>query len=413
MDHNNDGGPSDPASEFEDLRKHYGKFFEDENGPSGAKKPNGDASPKTDPKPKKRKNYKEYLAGYKPAKPVIGRFIEAGYAYAFTAKVFHGKTQFATTTTHAVASGRGDLIGAEVKQGRVAYLALENASDTRKRFIAQRYEYGLDADDLENKIVIIDEFVYYNEKGKCSPLIDAYKELMLDTQENGPLSLVFIDSWQASFAGKNFNDHVEMLEAARWCRKLTTLPGNPAVIVLAHPNKSASEDTLVVAGGGSALAELDANLTMWKDDKGIFKFHYHEKLRSGLFDPLYFTIKVIQCPDLLDFEGRQIEAPVLIPLTKGKLDDVSEKREESSYERANLVLASIAKNPRLSLRERCDALRLPQTTLDRVINTLVKDKLVKKILGKVSLTTEGRKATAASAAGAGGQSGDDGFEVPF
>ena len=182
---------------------------------------------------KRRKTVKEFCKACRPARRIVGNFVEAGYVYFLTAPAFAGKTQFATTLMHAIAAKLDNLLNIEVRGGRVAYLALENPDDTRKRIMGQRYRYSLDHDELATKITIIDEFTRRNAKGEpISPLINAGVELRQDCEENGPLSIVFVDSYQAAFAGDNFNDNTDMLDM-RLCRDLTQLPGNPAVIVLA------------------------------------------------------------------------------------------------------------------------------------------------------------------------------------
>ena len=285
---------------------------------------------------KRRKTVKEFCSAYKPARRIVGNFIEAGYVYFLTAPAFAGKTQFATTLMYAIAAKLDNLLNIEVREGRVAYLALENPDDTRKRIIGQRYHYSLNHDELATKITIIDEFTRRNAKGEpVSPLINAGVELRQDCEENGPLSIVFIDSYQAAFAGNNFNDNSDMLETMRLCRDLTKLPGNPAVIVLAHPVKNVSEDNLVPYGGGSAINEGDGNLTLWQDTQTkIIKFHWLRKLRGTPFDPKLFAIKTRLCPDLLDEEGRQCEVPIIEPITS---DAEPEDRQEKARHRQKAV----------------------------------------------------------------------------
>ena len=336
--------------------------------------------------PKRRKTVKEFCDAYKPAHYTVGNYIESGYAYFLTAPAFAGKTQFATTLAQAIVANRSDLLGLEVREGRVAYLALENPDDTRKRIMAQRYEYGLDHTALASKFTIIDEFTRRDSKGQSvSPLISAGAELRQDANENGPFSVVIIDSWQAAMRG-GFNDNNDMLEAAQLCRAFTKLPGNPAVIVLAHPVKNAAEDNLVPYGGGAAANEFDGNFTLWPNKQtGIIKFHWFFKLRASPFEPMFFKIKTIQCPDVLDDEGRQCELPIMMPIE----EDEEENRKEKTIRRQKKVLVELL-NPTASIGGIAEKLDIPKSSVQTTYKQLAKLGLIEEVLDGWVLSKKGK-----------------------
>ncbi len=67
-------------------------------------------------------------------------------------------------------------------------------------------------------------------------------------------------------------------------RRLTELPGKPAVVVPVHPTRNADREALLPRCGGAFLNEVDANLTLWADiDAGFAQLHRQGKLRGPGF----------------------------------------------------------------------------------------------------------------------------------
>jgi hypothetical protein len=104
--------------------------------------------------------------------------------------------------------------------------------------------------------------------------------------------------------GEEENGNVDMLRHARALRELTTLPGNPTVFVLCHPTKNAQRENLLPSGGGAFLAEIDANLRLWKDDAGIVTLHWCGKIRGSPFDLIRFELVPVELAGVLDSRGR-------------------------------------------------------------------------------------------------------------
>ncbi len=73
----------------------------------------------------------------------------------------------------------------------------------------------------------------------------------LSTDGGGPFSLILADTLASWFDGRDINDNVAAGEFVRRARPLTNLPGNPSVLIAAHPTKGAGEDQLVPYGGGA------------------------------------------------------------------------------------------------------------------------------------------------------------------
>jgi hypothetical protein len=180
-----------------------------------------------------------------------------------------------------------------------------------------------------------------------------------------------------------------MLRHAHKCRTFTKLPGNPAVIVLAHPVKNATEDNLVPYGGNAAFNECDCNLTQWKDEKtGILKLHWFGKFRGAPFSPILFSIKQIQCPDLVDSKGRPLDLPVLEPADAG----LEENREQMRRKRQECLLMVLLEHPAASYREIEEMVGVPIASVKRLFVSLEKLKLVEKTLDGPGyrLTKKGR-----------------------
>ena len=138
-----------------------------------------------------------------------------------------------------------------------------------------------------------------------------------------PFQLVCFDTFQAGFAVANagaFNDNEAVLKYVQRLRPLTALPGLPSVLVAFHPNKNALEAELIPYGGGATYGEIDGNLTLWKD--ASIKFHWN-RVRGPEFEPKYFRIEKLSCPDIVDKQRRQILLPVLRPCSEV---DVEKKR---------------------------------------------------------------------------------------
>lgn len=208
--------------------------------------------------------------------------LPSGYLYGLTAKQGSGKTAFMIAASLAVVLGNETILGCEVEKGRVAYVTIENPTDFKMKLAVNCYVHNISYAEIEHRLAIID--------GRDTPE-QIYEGLKRDAEENGPFQLVCFDTFQAGFAAANagaFNDNEATLAYIIRLRPLTTLPGQPSVLVAFHPTKHASEADLIPYGGGSTYNEVDGNLTLWKE--GQIKL-YHNRLRGPEFDPTFFRIE--------------------------------------------------------------------------------------------------------------------------
>jgi hypothetical protein len=331
------------------------------------------------------KNLTQFVAQYAPPAYIADPIIESGKFYTGTAPTGHGKTGLAVATTLAVATGRGELIGMEVTQGRVAYLAFENPDDVLTRFGIAAWTHNIDLGQLGNQVRVLDKL--------CTPEA-AYETLRVDAKANGPFTLIFADTYGAWFmlVGKEINENVEAGRFARRIRPLIDLPGRPAVVVLAHPVKRAGKDNLVPYGAGSVLNEVDGNLTLWSSDGGATaELHWQGKLRGVDFAPRQFRTELCCSPDFLDKRGRQRTLPVIMPTTAEAVSDRKAERAQKDID----ILRAIAASPSGSQREWAQSSGASLAMVSRRLETFERSKLVERTLsGRYELTEKGRKALA-------------------
>ena len=288
-----------------------------------------------------------FMRSYVAISYTLGGILPSGYMYGLTAKQGSGKTALMIAAVLAVALGREDILGCSVERGRVAYVTIENPVDFKMKLAVNCYVHNIAYDEVEPRVAIID--------GRDTPE-QIFDGLRLDALANGDFQLVCFDTFQAGFAAANagaFNDNEAVLGYVIRLRPLTTLPGSPSVLVAFHPTKNAGETELIPYGGGATLNEIDGNLVLWKE--GTIKLH-HNRLRGPEFEPRFFRIEHLSCPDIVDKGGRQILLPVLRPTTA--MDVEERARGESQTDIA--LLRALVGNPKASQRELVEETRNPQ-----------------------------------------------------
>jgi hypothetical protein len=321
-----------------------------------------------------------FMRSYEPISYTLGGILPSGYLYGTTAKQGSGKTAFMIAAELAVAFGREDILGCAVERGRVAYVTIENPVDFKMKLAVNCYVHNISYDEVESRIAIID--------GRDTPE-QIYDGLKLDAEENGPFQLVCFDTFQAGFAAANagaFNDNEAVLNYVISLRPLTTLPGAPRVLVAFHPTKNAGEGELIPYGGGSTYNEIDGNLTLWKETQ--IKL-YHNRLRGPEFEPKYFRIEMLSCPDIVDKQGRQILLPVMRPITE--TDAAEREKKEGNLDLA--LLRAIAANPDATQLEWASAIGLrSKSAVNTRLQKLKGTKFVEAgVSGKWRLTPKGQK----------------------
>ena len=331
------------------------------------------------PKPRFR-TLKQFCAEYEPIAEVIAGVLISGSLYTMTATTGTGKTALMVTTALAGVTGRADILGRKVKQGRYAFCTAENPDGVRMRFAVGSFHWNIDQDAVARDLLISDNRVRPEEI--C--------EYLAGEAKHGPFTAIFIDTWQAFFDGRDANNPTEAVNFTKRFRPLTNLPGSPAVVVAAHPNKNASVNDLVPSGGGSTLNEVDGNLALAIQPNGLIELNWQGKFRGYHFEPQLFRIEKMFSPDIVDVEGRQIGIPLMFPSSA----EEAVAREKAIANREVRLLKAIADNPSATATELAAKADIPRGSLARAVARLAKEspKLIQNNLGKWRVTKAGKQA---------------------
>ena len=324
----------------------------------------------------------QFVAGFSPPAYLIDGVLQRGYLYSLTARTGHGKTAVAMYIAQCLARGEA-MHGKEVKQGTVLMLAGENPDDIRARFLVLAEAYGFDPKTVKMRFIagIIDIEAQM-------PIIEAAVAEIED------LVMVLVDTAAAYFRGDETNSNSQQGYYARVLRRLTFLPGKPAVLVNCHPVKNAAQDNLLPMGGSAFLNEVDGNLTLWADAEKQVTLHWLGKFRGPEFEPMAFELKVAESAKVHDAEGRLMPSVVARAIADMTLEAGKRKLEEEE----NRVLRALHQNPKASfgmLAVRCCFViegRPSKTKIHRIMASLVCDKLVvKHRSGKYRITDKGKE----------------------
>ncbi len=264
--------------------------------------------------------------------PATGR----GRLIALTGPTGHGKTTIAAAMQVLIANGL-NFAGRDTAQGRVLVLCGENPDDYNLHLIATMVDMGLEPADLDDILVVPSRFAIDHE-------FDYLQEML---QDFGEVIAVFVDTSAAFYFGDDDNSNTDQYEHASKLRMLTTLPGRPAVFVLCHPTKNAHRDSLLPRGGGAFLAEVDANLTVWKDEAGLVSLHWGGKMRGPNFEPLRFELKPLELQDYPDHKGR----PAISVAARYVPEERAEQLQAKDLDDEDRLLVAMQKKPGASVAE--------------------------------------------------------------
>jgi len=304
-----------------------------------------------------------FVRAYEPLSYVIDGVVRSGSLYTLTARTGHGKTGILVGAALAIATGNPDILGRDVVQSRVAYIAAENPDDLRMRLATAAFRHNININEIGSRIMILD---------RRMPPEEIVNELERLSKE-GHFGIVIVDTLAAFFDGKDFNDAVQAGDFMRRLRPLTRLPGLPATLVAAHPVKSATTEHLIPYGSGAILNEVDGNLTLWKAGD-LTTLHWQGKLRGLDFRPLTFKFEECSNPDLLDAKGRPVTIPVCLPTA----EEAVEERAAAEGFRNMAVLNAIASNPKATQRAWMTMAKLPSGTFTRALRQLAQGGFVEK-----------------------------------
>lgn len=121
------------------------------------------------------------------------------------------------------------------------------------------------------------------------------------------------------------------------------MPGDPAILVLCHPTKSADVRNLLPRGGGAFLNEIDGNLSAFREGS-IVEFHHAGKLRGADFDPILFELRPTTSELIKDSKGRTIPTVLARHVSAAERTD---RDKAKSVDRKRLLVAMLD-NPGIS-----------------------------------------------------------------
>jgi hypothetical protein len=243
----------------------------------------------------------DFVSTWQAPEFVIDGIFQKRYLYVITAPAGTGKTALAQLLAVSIAYGKkfGDH---ETTPGKVLYLAGENPDDIKTRWIALAQKLGIDpnsVDWIEGSFALTDN--------------EALKMIKQSETLGQRYSAVLVDTSQAHFPGDDSNRNEPMKDYAKTLRRLTGLPGGPAVIVYAHPSKGG--DPTRPYGGGSFFNEIDASAFLKKtkeNGKPVIRLHPDaEKWRGERFKPIRLDLIEFDAPDLKDAKGRPIRSVMM------------------------------------------------------------------------------------------------------
>jgi len=329
---------------------------------------------------------KQMVTGFVPPDYLVEGVLQRRYCYTHTAQTGVGKTAQDLRLAAHVATGQA-LCGLEVQRGTVLYLCGENPTDVQMRWIGLTNEMGLDPDSLD---------VHFTEGAhKITP---EFVELVRHqvTVKRQEIACVIVDTAAAHSPAEEENSNNEQGNYARTLRSFCTLPGGPCVLILCHPTKGAEKiNEMTPRGGGSFLAEVDGNLASVKTGDGSIVTTAMGKFRGPEFPPLYFALRGVTAPQLVDSKGKPVPTVIAEPISPGEV----QRRETKAVSDHIKVLTLIDANPDKSLNDigaatgwvgKPDA---SKSKVARIVNDLIADKLLLRdpLTKKLVVTDAGGK----------------------
>lgn len=297
------------------------------------------------------------------------------FCYSLTAQTGAGKTAVAIRIAFHTARGES-LCGREIERGTVVYLAGENPDDVDMRWHGICHAEGIDPDSLDIHTIA------------GAGDIAKHAEQIRDTcrADNIRPNFIIVDTAAAYFSGDDDNHNTQMGAYARQLRKLCELPGEPCVLILVHPTKGAKDvNEMVPRGGGAFLNEMDGNLGAIRDGSTV-GIQAVGKFRGPEFTPLHFGLHPVhECPALFDPKKNRFMPTVIVR----EMSDAgaAARKMENETDHVRLV-RFVERNPKASLAQIAAEFRTNKSRAERMVNSLIADKLVKrdKLTGKLALT---------------------------
>jgi hypothetical protein len=218
--------------------------------------------------------------------------------------------------------------------------------------------------------------------------------LRREVDELGGVDLVIVDGSTAFYEGDDENSNTQAEKHAVQLRELTTLKGEPCVLVRCHPPKNCPDDALQPRGAGAMIAEWDGNLTATKNGS-VTTIHWHLKIRGPDFAPITFLLRSVTHERLKSKTGKLMPTVIAEPLSATREEEMHRAARNEEDE----LMRAIGDHPNCSGAELARHLGWisrkgePQRfKVSRVVKDLKKHKLVNETRAGLTLTESGKKA---------------------
>lgn len=241
-----------------------------------------------------------FASEYTPADYLVDGLLQTAFLYALTAQTGVGKTAWALLLSQCTADG-SPFAGREVKAGAVIYCAGENPDELRQRFLAMCDHAGRDAASFN---------IHFLTPTTSSGLLVGFDEVEAYAKSiGGDVRCVIVDTAAAFFDGDDENSNTELGDYARRLRRLSELPGRPAIIVPCHPVKNPkTREECVPRGGGAFVNEVDGNLILWPTGDDTVEMSWVRKFRGPQFAPVQFRLQQVETKTVVDAKGRPVRS---------------------------------------------------------------------------------------------------------
>jgi hypothetical protein len=225
--------------------------------------------------------------------------------YALTARWGHGKTALMLTIVLHVALGR-TLCVHQTESNRVLYLCGENPDDVRLRVSAALIRFGMSREQVADRI-------FFTRRPFAIDNRDTLEAFVAANAPSGPFGLMVIDTGPAHSEAEDENSNREAHTFAISIRDLMAPLGNPATVLLMHPAKASTRDTLEPRGGSAMAGSIDGELCAWQEDRGeVVEFFHRSKLRGPGFAPMFFKLEEVTLPGMKTNFGKPVTTIVAV-----------------------------------------------------------------------------------------------------
>lgn len=323
----------------------------------------------------------DFVNGFTPPDALVYGYFPRGRLMTLTGPTGAGKTNVALYLAACVAQGmRFASSPFPADTGNVLFLAGENPDDVKARAIGLFDEWGFSPEACD-RITFVE---------KPFSIEEHIEEIRSCATGKRAFDLIVVDTLMAFFPGDDDNSNAEMKAFAQELRLLLDIPGNPLVLVPAHPTKSATKEDLQPRGGGAFLAEIDGNYCLWpSSDKTTELYPHPFKFRGTPFPPLKLQIKVrSDVPGTKDSKGRSITIPLAVPVTA---KEVAQKIE-MDIDEMDKILLPLEGEKYVKRKDLLEASGLAKSTAERRLKSLEDAKYVENTRrGQYTLTSKGKK----------------------